>query len=1123
VSRFLTLLVVLILAGVCVFLLFQQTPPETDPVHRAFARAKAYYLNENNADYRRARMELEAVAARLATSVAYHVDMALIDLQEINHRVQDESRLLAEPDYQRLLRSALDHLTQARALDPGSDAVTYNLARTYLKLAPSAENDDELRSIAERLLRPLTEDLPLDPSTLLLYGDLLWERDDREGAARSYDRIVELGSDYVSETIYFVALNKQAQLLQRIDPEAAAAKRKRIEELFPEKPKPTAAALERGRFTEFLELTEAPPTVSRPAPKSWEQITERTGLPPPAPGCRFIAPDFDGDCARDLVLGTADGLRVFRNRRNASYEDLTKEAGLPGSFVLSAAAAGDVDNDGLCDLVIGGPAGLRIFLNHTDSEEPTRWRFMKAQPPPDGSPHFGAGATQPVTCLALWDLDHDGDLDLFVGGPEQNRVYRLAVELPIDGGKYLRFEDITEQVGMAAPPATDALILDVEDDHDVDLLLAGPQGNAWFENLRHMRFEKRYLPAGAPLGAGDVDNDLREEVRVGRGVYEWGPGLREVGSGWRQPEWRKLFERDALVDLDGDGVLEADPLAGIPLAGEIRRVVASDLNRDGSQDLILQAGERLDVFLAPPSRATAWIDVQPRGLETNEFGIGTRLRLFAGDLRIGATCRDGLVSFGLGHRPVVDAVLVRWTNGVEQGVVTPQVADCARVDEREGEVGSCPFLYAFDGRTWHFIADCHSGTPLGLPYADGKYLPPRSDETVFVSGSKVRAVDGVIRLDLAEEFRELFYVDQVVLRAIDHPANARPVLNEGFKVMKFPEFRVYSLGDLRPPRAAHDHQGRDILPRVRARDGDHAVVWKKLDGQYAGLAYEWSIVLDFGDLSKAERILLVMDGWVEFPTASASIAASRSQTVHFKTPAIEVIGPDGKWQLADRDPGFPAGKGKAVLVDLTGKVPTRDGRLRISGTQRIHWDAFQVSVGPDRPLRLTTLPLLRADHRFRGVGKRVEEPGQPWRYSHDDLETFHRWDQVPAGLLTRYGDVRALVSEIDDRYPTLATGDVVELAFDASGLPPLPEGWVRDYCFTTEGWVKDADMNQAARESVGPLPFHAMSQYPYDEAREQHPHPEFVQEWFTRPSRALVNAETLLPAAGFKGRKEDPR
>ncbi len=90
-----------------------------------------------------------------------------------------------------------------------------------------------------------------------------------------------------------------------------------------------------------------------------------------------------------------------------------------------------------------------------------------------------------------------------------------------------------------------------------------------------------------------------------------------------------------------------------------------------------------------------------------------------------------------------------------------------------------------------------------------------------------------------------------------------------------------------------------------------------------------------------------------------------------------------------------------------------------------------------------------------------------------------------------------------------AAGDIVELAFDASGLPVLQKGWVRDYCLTTIGWVKDADMNQAVRETVGPLPFHGMSRYPYPNT-ESHPHPDFVKEWFTRPSRPLDNEKALL-------------
>ncbi|MGH7163368.1 MAG: hypothetical protein ACREID_07775, partial [Planctomycetota bacterium] len=454
------------------------------------------------------------------------------------------------------------------------------------------------------------------------------------------------------------------------------------------------------------------------------------------------------------------------------------------------------------------------------------------------------------------------------------------------------------------------------------------------------------------------------------------------------------------------------------------------------------------------------------------------------------------------------AVLLRWTNGVEQGVAGPLPQACLRADEREGEVGSCPFVYAFDGKEWRFIADCHSGTPLGLPYADGKYLPPRSSETILVPGEALRPAGGVLRVDLAEELRELFYADRVVLRAIDHPAGARPVLDEGFRVTRFPAFAVHPLEGLRPPLSARDGKGRDWLPHIAARDGRHAVVFDPLPMQYEGLAREWSIVLDFGDLSRAARVLLVMDGWVEFPTASASIACSRSETVAFKPPVIETVGADGAWTVADPDAGFPAGKGKAALVDLSGKFPTSDGRVRVTSTLRLHWDAFLVSTGEDGPFALTELPLRAAGHRFRGLGERVVDPARelPWRYAHDRLVAFYPWDQMPRGMLTRYGDVRELLLAADDRYPILASGDVVELSFDAGPLPPLPDGWTRDFAFTTEGWVKDADMNQAVRESVGPLPFRAMSGYPYP-ATESHPHPEFARDWLTRPARALVNPE----------------
>jgi hypothetical protein len=174
VRRALPLLCALILAGAGVFFLFRPSPRQVYPVHGALARAQAYYLNENSADCRRARLELEAVADRFTNSVAYHVDFALIDLQEANY--------LAEADDRHLLRSAANHLEYARRLDSKSEAVSYNLARTFLKAGE--------RSLAEALLRPLAARQPADPASLLLCGNLLWDRGEtprplRPGGSRS--------------------------------------------------------------------------------------------------------------------------------------------------------------------------------------------------------------------------------------------------------------------------------------------------------------------------------------------------------------------------------------------------------------------------------------------------------------------------------------------------------------------------------------------------------------------------------------------------------------------------------------------------------------------------------------------------------------------------------------------------------------------------------------------------------------------------------------------------------------------------------------------------------------------------------------------------------------------------
>jgi hypothetical protein len=73
--------------------------------------------------------------------------------------------------------------------------------------------------------------------------------------------------------------------------------------------------------------------------------------------------------------------------------------------------------------------------------------------------------------------------------------------------------------------------------------------------------------------------------------------------------------------------------------------------------------------------------------------------------------------------------------------------------------------------------------------------------------------------------------------------------------------------------------------------------------------------------------------------------------------------------------------------------------------------------------------------------------------------------------------------------------------FDATRLPPLQPGWRRDFILSTDGWVKDGDLNTLFSKTVEPLPYHAMESYP-DQPTHQYPdssvHLEYRETFQTR-------------------------
>ena len=66
--------------------------------------------------------------------------------------------------------------------------------------------------------------------------------------------------------------------------------------------------------------------------------------------------------------------------------------------------------------------------------------------------------------------------------------------------------------------------------------------------------------------------------------------------------------------------------------------------------------------------------------------------------------------------------------------------------------------------------------------------------------------------------------------------------------------------------------------------------------------------------------------------------------------------------------------------------------------------------------------------------------------------------------------------------------------FGGFSKTPLAPGWTRDYFVYFNGYVKDMDFYAAHAQTVGPLPFKGMSNYPYG-PEEAFPEGEAQKRW----------------------------
>jgi hypothetical protein len=394
--------------------------------------------------------------------------------------------------------------------------------------------------------------------------------------------------------------------------------------------------------------------------------------------------------------------------------------------------------------------------------------------------------------------------------------------------------------------------------------------------------------------------------------------------------------------------------------------------------------------------------------------------------------------------------------------------------EGYGISNSSPLVYTWDGDSYEYIADVGEMINRGT---DG-------EDFAVIDADKIAPKGDVYSVNISQEYNEIVYYDKVSLMLFDH-APGYTVVEPLLRKVNYDSLTTVSDTPSHPLRACADMYGNDCSDALKNYDDK----WSYHDKSHVN---EW--VMDFGDLSNAERIQLVLRA-----------ARDYEATPDYDHRTISVMGPDGKWvQIYGRKELGSDGTPRLRTIDLTGKFLTNDYRVKF-GFDRLRVNYIAIDTSAEVPFTMQEIAPSKVDLSFRG-------------YTAMDKTYFndHKYDEVSGvppesfarqiGNFTRYGEVRPLLVNAEDHFVVMRHGDHMAIEFPYTGT--VANGLERSYVLFNDVVYKHA--NEETGQTVNPLPFQGMNSYPDNGYPMTSGNVEYLNTWNTRVYTGLIGKGSTI-------------